>query len=98
MMDEQINQKLIDQYLEGYNSFDIDGMLSALHPDVEFINFSGDETTVRASGIKEFRKLAEQTLKLFSSRKQSIAAIKTDEDNLSNKRIKSFLILPGNYF
>lgn len=79
-MDEQLKRKLIDKYLEGYNTFNIDGMLTTLHPDVEFRNISGGEINAGASGIKEFHKLAEEAKELFKSRNQSITSFVTDED------------------
>lgn len=80
MMDEQSKRKLIEKYLKAYNTFDIDGMLTTLHPDVEFRNISGGKINTSTSGIEEFHKLAEEAKKIFKSRNQSIISFMTAED------------------
>ena len=71
-MDADEKQTLIERYLNAYNSFDIDCMMEVIHDNIEFKNVSGNETNTSASGINEFRKLAEQSQQLFSSRKQTV--------------------------
>lgn len=79
-MKEADKLSLIERYLNAYNAFDIDGMMSTLHPDIEFKNVSGGEVNVTASGADEFRKLAEQSKKLFSLRKQKITGFEAKDD------------------
>jgi ketosteroid isomerase-like protein len=79
-MNEDDKRSLIKRYLEAYNAFDIDGMMSAMHPDIEFKNVSGGEVNTTASGANEFRKLAEQAKGLFSMRKQTITSFQTKDD------------------
>lgn len=81
-MDDHKKLDIIQQYIKAYNSFDIDGMLAALHPDIEFKNISGGEVNAKASGIEEFRELAERSKKGFSSRNQKITGINLDEDKI----------------
>lgn len=81
-MDDHKKLDIIQQYIKAYNSFDIDGMLAALHSDIEFKNISGGEVDAKASGIEEFRKLAEQSKKVFSSRNQKITGINLDDDKI----------------
>lgn len=50
-------------------------MLALLSPDVHFENYAGDNLTVSASDIGEFRRLAEQAKSLFSEREQRIISI-----------------------
>lgn len=59
-MDESKQRELIEQYIAAYNDFDIEGMLAVLAPDVEFENYSGEELTASASGLEEFRLLAQR--------------------------------------
>ena len=39
-MKEDDKRSLIKRYLDAYNAFDIDGMMSVIHPDIEFKNVS----------------------------------------------------------
>ncbi len=79
-MDSDQQRSLIDRYLTAYNSFDIDAMMATIHPDVEFKNVSGGEVNATASGAEEFRRLAEQSQVLFSSRRQTVTAFESGED------------------
>ena len=65
---------MIERYLAAYNSFDVPGMLALLHPDVTFENVEGGTVTARATGLEEFRALAERAAALFTSRRQTIRA------------------------
>jgi ketosteroid isomerase-like protein len=70
---------LINRYLAAYNSFDVEAMLAVLSPDIYFENYSGDELTARASGIDEFRRLAEQSTSIFAEREQRITALESGD-------------------
>jgi ketosteroid isomerase-like protein len=70
---------LIHRYLAAYNTFDIEGMLEPLSPEVRFENYSGGELNAAANGIDEFRRLAEQSKSLFSEREQRITALEQGE-------------------
>ena len=67
---------LIEQFVDAYNRFDVDGMLALLTSDVLFENLADGQLTAATSGIAEFRQLAEQSKALFSERKQTITALK----------------------
>jgi len=71
-MDSDEKRALIERYLDAYNSFDIERMMEVVHSDIEFVNFSGEEVTASASGRSAFLSLAEQSKRLFASRKQTI--------------------------
>ncbi len=66
---------LVEQFIDAYNRFDVDGMLALLAPDVSFENVADGQVTATTSGIEEFRQLAEQSKALFSERKQIITAL-----------------------
>ena len=79
-MNEDNKQSLIERYLEAYSTFDIEGMMSVIHPDIEFKNVTGGEVNATASGADEFRKLADQSKGMFSMRKQTITSFETKDD------------------
>ncbi|MBP1681456.1 MAG: hypothetical protein H6Q35_1795 [Proteobacteria bacterium] len=74
------HSQLIERYIEAYNAFDIDTMISTLHPNITFQNISNGEVNAETHGIEAFRTLAEQSKGLFTSRKQTITHIETNED------------------
>ncbi|QJD82685.1 nuclear transport factor 2 family protein [Cohnella herbarum] len=65
-------KEIIDTYVEAYNSLDVPGMINLLHKDILFRNFSNGVVNVETHGVQEFRKLAENSTKIFSSRRQTI--------------------------
>jgi ketosteroid isomerase-like protein len=80
-MNDSARKELIDRYLTAYNSFDVDGMLALLSPDIRFENYSGDQLTVATNGIDEFRQLADQSKSLFSEREQRITELELNHDS-----------------
>lgn len=82
-MNEDENRSLIECYIDYYNSFDIDGMMSVIHPDIEFKNVSGGKVNATASGVDEFRQLAEKSKGLFTSRKQTVIKFWSNDDRAS---------------
>lgn len=80
-MSDSDNKELIDRYLVAYNSFDIDGMLSPLSPEVRFENYSSGQLTDATNGIDEFRVLAEKSKSLFSEREQRITKLTLGQDS-----------------
>jgi hypothetical protein len=65
-------RSLVDQYIDAYNRRDVDGMLARVHPQVEFKNISAGAVNASARGVAELRALAQQSLSLFSERRQVI--------------------------
>lgn len=80
----QANEQVlvIQKYIAAYNAFDVDGMLKLLSPDVRFENWSGAHLNTEASGIDEFRHLAQQAKTMFSEREQRITAFKQVADSV----------------
>lgn len=76
------HEQVIEKYIAAYNAFDVDGMLNLLLPEVRFENWSGGHLTTEASGIDEFRQLAEQAKTMFSEREQRITAFKPGVDSV----------------
>ncbi len=79
-MTPEEKRALVDRYLSAYNAFDIDGMMTALHPAIEFRNITGGEVNARASGLDELRKLAGQANAIFSSHEQTIIKFEAEDD------------------
>jgi hypothetical protein len=72
---------LISDYIRAYNHFNVEGMLSLMHPDVVFENISGGNVNAVASGIDELRELANRAGAMFSSRRQAITAFNSDDNS-----------------
>ena len=68
--------EIIHRFIQAYNAFDVAGMLTLLSPDVRFENYSSDALTASASGVDEFRQLAEQSVSMFSMREQRIVSLR----------------------
>lgn len=72
----------IEEYVRAYNSFDIEGIVELLHPDIVFRNVANGEVTVETHGIDPFQQLAQQSASLFSRRRQTILQyIESDASN-----------------
>ena len=65
-------KKIIDSYIQSYNSFDIDGMIAHAHQDMLFQNVSDGKVTMTIRGLTDFRSAAEKVRGLFKSRCQKI--------------------------
>jgi hypothetical protein len=74
-MTDARQKNLIERYLAAYEAFDIEAMLAPLDPAIRFENYSGGQLTADASGIEEFRRLAEQSQVLFSEREQRVTSL-----------------------
>jgi ketosteroid isomerase-like protein len=80
MCPEDPYRALIERYVAAYNAVDVPGMLALLHPEVTFQNVAAGEVTAAASGIEEFRQLAERAAQLFASRRQTVRHIVPDRE------------------
>ncbi len=69
------SREIIHHYIKAYNQFDLESMLSTLHKDIVFENFSNGELTVKTIGIEAFSQLANKSKTLFSSRNQKIISL-----------------------
>ena len=79
----QIRKKIIENYIEAYNRFDIDGMLDNLHDDVIFQNITFGHKDMETNGVEEFKKQAEEAKKLFSERTQTIISWSVKNNKIS---------------
>ncbi len=69
-METHEKRALIEYYLNAYNSFEVDQITAAIHPDIRFRDVSSGEVSAVALGIEQFRVLAEQVKQIFSARHQ----------------------------
>lgn len=72
-------EKIIQNYIEGYNQFDIDKMVADFDGSIVFENIQNGETNMILNGIKEFTVQAEKAKEYFSERKQTITSLRQDE-------------------
>ena len=82
-MDTDEAKTLIEEYLNAYNSFDVDAMVELVDPEIEFRNVSGGDVDTSAIGQDEFRELAQQSVFLFSSRKQTATKFEAEGEVVS---------------
>lgn len=86
------NKEIINKFIAAYNSFDIDSMVSLLHPEVQFKNISNEEVDVQTEGKEQFEKLARQSAMLFREREQKVISC-NEADNKVNVEIQYRAIL-----
>ena len=79
-MTETERKSLVENYVQAYNRFDVEGMTANLSDQIVFKNISNGETTLKLKGIDAFRNQANQTANWFSERKQTIEKIVFTED------------------
>lgn len=80
-MKNQERETLIKEYISAYNDMKVEKMLSPLHSEIIFENFSGDERTHFLVGKKAFKNQALEALGYFSERNQSILSITHQKSN-----------------
>ncbi|MDQ0225684.1 nuclear transport factor 2 family protein [Metabacillus niabensis] len=81
-MDSEQRKKIIEKYLESYNSFHIEQMIKLLDKEIVFRNYSNGELTAETKGIDEFRTLAEKSAKVFSNRHQTMIDYQEIDDRV----------------
>ncbi len=65
-------EKIIKNYIDGYNNFDIDKMLTVFDSNIIFENVQDEQVNLSLIGIDAFKQQAEQAKSYFASRKQTI--------------------------
>lgn len=73
-------ETIIQKYIDAYNNFDVEGMVSNLASTVKFANISNDAITMSITGLEAFKQQAEQAKGYFSERKQSIISFTHNND------------------
>lgn len=75
------HNKLVNDYLAAYTSFDIPGMVALLDPQIRFENYSNEQLTVSSTGISAFEELATQSATIFSERSQILQSLRIWPDH-----------------
>jgi steroid delta-isomerase-like uncharacterized protein len=75
-------QRILQQYLEAYNSKNVCAMLSLFADDCVFENFSGGRRTECTHGKGELEVLAKRAAAAFASREQKVLSITESANRL----------------
>lgn len=81
-MNKEKYQKIIENYILAYNSFDIDSMLADMDDHVLFENISNGEVNLSTHDLIELKKQVEQAKNFFKEREQKITGIHFDDDRV----------------
>lgn len=84
-MKEKLMKKIVDQYIDSYNKFDLEGMVRNLHKDMIFKNIANDEVTLRLDGKIAFKNQINQAFNLFEKREMKILEQKIGDNIVENK-------------
>ncbi|GIQ60361.1 hypothetical protein Flavo103_34970 [Flavobacterium collinsii] len=68
-------ERIIKNYVEGYNQFDIDKMTTDFSRDIVFENIQNGEVNMTLNGLNEFKEQAENAKAYFSARSQVITVL-----------------------
>lgn len=79
MTKEEVHN-IVREYIRAYNAFDVEGLFGLLHKDVVFRNISNGEIDTETFGVEKFRELAEKSVSLFLSRRQTILDCRYSDD------------------
>lgn len=85
-------EKIIKNYIYGYNHFDIEKMVADLDNDIVFENIQNGIINMSLTGLTAFRQQAEQAKTYFSERTQIIKSFKHN-DNITEIEIDYNAIL-----
>ena len=68
-------EEIIQNYLDGYNEFDIEKMTRDFNDEIVFQNIQNEKVSMTINGISDFKEQAEQAKSYFETREQKITAI-----------------------
>ncbi|MEJ7671971.1 MAG: nuclear transport factor 2 family protein [Chitinophagaceae bacterium] len=69
-------EKIIKNYIDSYNRFDIDEMVIDFDDNIIFENIQNGVTNMSLIGLAAFRQQAEQAITYFTARTQTIKSFK----------------------
>jgi hypothetical protein len=75
-----LREEIIQNYIDGYNQFDIYKMTRDLDANIIFQNIQNGEVNMTLNGIVEFKNQAEQAKAYFKEREQKITLLSHDGD------------------
>ena len=77
------NKAIVEKYIEAYNTFNIEEMLSYFLETALFENISNTSGSISVQGISEIKKLANKSKEFFISRKQEIIRMHEGNDHIA---------------
>lgn len=89
-------EKIIKNYIDGYNQFEIDKMVFDFDDNIVFENIQNNETIMSLKGSKAFRQQAEEATTYFKARKQTIKSFK-HLDNSTEIEIDYYAVLAKDF-
>ena len=75
-------RKIIENYVDAYNHFDVDRMLADIDEEARFENISAGEVTLTTEGKDALREQAREAAEVFSERKQVISNFQFHEQEV----------------
>ena len=78
-MNKDLIKEIVEDFINAYNQFDIDRMVSYVHPEIEFRNISEGEVTHAIKGVEGFKLQAREASYYFSERRQTITRLLIEE-------------------
>ena len=94
MLDPKV--QMIKNYLQAYNTFDVEGMVNDLDDAVVFENYSDGELTLQLEGKEAFKRQAESAASYFKERQQKVVDWQIEEDVVTIE-IDYFAMLNTNF-
>ena len=79
----QSRQQVVENYIKAYNTFDVEGMLANLHPDIVFQNITNGQVDTETRGLEAFRQQAERATHYFRERQQIVTSTQTEGDTIT---------------
>jgi hypothetical protein len=73
-------EKIIRDYVDAYNNFDIDKMVVDFDENIVFENVSNGEINMSLTGLTSFKEQAQQAKSYFSKRTQTIKSFKHENE------------------
>lgn len=73
-------EKIISDYIDAYNNFDIDKMIADFDENIVFENLVNGEINMSLSGLTSFKEQAQQAKNYFSARTQTIKSFKHENE------------------
>ncbi|GET25956.1 nuclear transport factor 2 family protein [Prolixibacter sp. NT017] len=75
-------RKIIENYVDAYNHFDVDRMLADIDEEARFENISEGEVTLTTEGKDALREQAREAAEVFSEREQVISSFQFHEQEV----------------
>jgi len=74
---------VVKNFIKAYNSLNVESMLAYLHREIEFKNISNSIVNSHTKGIEEFKELANNSIKIFKERTQTITSYTESDDTVN---------------